>query len=169
MRKPLLILLLLVVSLVTTATATMTTTFAPTDTVIVNTTYILNTATGTPYDIWIYSIVAAIVLVLVSLIKFPHGEEGIVSVMAWFPSAFALFAAFNIDKITASGIMQVSDVAATYMMVERHTLYHFDLIAYSCLLPLLICTLLNTARIWLNMKAIRQVAVVDTKKVGESE
>jgi hypothetical protein len=90
---------------------------------------------------------------------FAHGEEGIVSIMAWFTSGFALLSAFNIDRIIGSEFIQ--NAAGHYVFMEKHTLYHFDMIAYSCLLPMLIFALLNTGRIYINMRSIRQIAVVE--------
>ena len=152
------IAMLSLLSLISSVSASMVTNFSQTDNIIINSTSVISNAPGTPFGIWVASIIAAIILILISFFKFKDGEEGIVSVMAWFPSAFALYAAFNVDQITVAGVVASS---GTYAVIEKHSLYHFDLIAYACLLPLLVLALINTARIWLNTKAMKQIAAVD--------
>lgn len=164
MRLRALTLTLFLTSLIASASATMTTIFNPADSVIVNSTYVISNAAGTPYNIWIAAIVAAILLIIIACFSFPYGAEGMISVMAWFPAGFAFATAFNVDQITVAG---VTAMTGSYTIVEKHTLYHFDLIAYTCLLPLLVCAILNTARIWLNMRALRQIAAPEETEQGE--
>lgn len=168
MRLRFLLVLLAMVILVSSVSATMTTTFDPTSTVIVNSTSVLSNATGIPYDLWLYSIAATLILLIVSFMSFKHGEEGLISIATWFTSGFALFSAFNIDKVTGSGLLGTGTTAMTYVFMEKHTLYHFDLIAWSCLLPLFVACLLNTGRIYMNMKTMNQVATVDDNAREES-
>jgi hypothetical protein len=78
--------------------------------------------------------------------------------MAIFPVGLSFASAFNVDQITVAGITALT---GSYTIIEKHTLYHFDLIAWSCLLPLLVFTFVNVGRIWINMKAIKQVAKVE--------
>jgi hypothetical protein len=159
MRFRFILVLLAAILLVTSVSATMTTTFNSSTDVIVNSTSIISDAKGVPYDMWICSILITLLFSVLSFIQFKHGEEGLISLITWFTSGFALFSAFNIDKITGSGLVVTSTGAVIFM--EKHTLYHFDLIALSCLLPMFVCCLLNTGRIYLNMKAMKQIATVD--------
>ena len=155
---PHLLLLLALIVLIAPAMAAMTTTFDPATTVSVNSTSVLSNATGIPYDMWIYSIAITLLLLIISFMSFAHGEEGLISIATWFTSGFALFSAFNIDKITSTGLVETS---GTIIAMEIHTINHFDLIAWSCLLPMFVVCLLNTGRIYLNMKAMKQIATVD--------
>jgi hypothetical protein len=155
----LLVLFLATTILATSASASMTTVFDPATSVIVNSTSVLSNAEGMPYDLWIYSILTSIVLLILSFVTFKHGEEGIISIATWFTSGFALFSAFNIDRIVGSGLMETSDGVIVFM--EKHTLYHFDLMAWTCLLPLFVVCLLNTGRIYMNMRTMNQIARVD--------
>ena len=157
LRFPLFLLAMVVI--VSSVSATMTTTFDPTTTVIVNSTTILSNATGIPWNLWIYSIATTLVLLIISFVNFKHGEEGLISIATWFTSGFALLSAFNIDRIVGGGFVETGAGAMIFM--EKHTLYHFDLIAWSCLLPLFVACLLNTGRIYMNMKTMNQIATVD--------
>ena len=150
--------LLAIASMVASVSAQMSANFSPSDHVVVNTTYLISNSPGLPYEIWILSIVATILLVLISFVSFPHGEEGLASIMAWFTSGLAFTSAFNVDHITSYGVVASN---LSYILIEKHTIYHFDMIAYVCLLPMLIFTVANSIRIWLNMKAMKEVARVE--------
>ena len=159
MRYRLVLALFLILALVSSVHAAMTENFTSADTIIVNSTSLISNAPGVPYEMWLMSIVISIVLILISFFTFAHGEEGLISIMSWFTSAFALLSAFNVDRVIGSQMIQ--NAAGAYVFMEKHTLYHFDTIALTCLLPMLILALLNTGRIYINMRAVKQVAVVE--------
>lgn len=140
--------------------AAMTNTFGSADTVIVNRTDVISESKSTPISVWILSIIATVILVLISFLKFPKGEEGLVAVMAIFPAVFSYIAAFNVDQITVAGVTAAS---GTYHILEKHTIYHFDDIAHFILLPLLVWTIVNVIRIHLNYKRINEAARYEDK------
>ena len=140
--------------------ASMTTTFGSSDTVVVNRTDVMNESRGTPMSLWILSIIAAIVLILISYVKFPNGEEGLVAVMAIFPAAFSYLTAFDVDQITVAGVTAVS---GTYHIIEKHTIYHFDDLAHFILLPLVVWTIINVYRIYINYKRITDASKFQEK------
>jgi hypothetical protein len=155
-----LFILLAVAFLITPVFATMTTTFGSSDTVVVNRTDVMNENRGTPISLWILSIIATLALILISYLKFPNGEEGLVGVMAIFPSAFAYLTAFDVDQITVTGITAAS---GTYHIIEKHTIYHFDDLAHFILLPLLVWTIINVFRIYFNYKKITDASKFEEK------
>ena len=140
--------------------ASMFANFSETTSVIVNSTYVITDAPGTPMFMWIAAIIGTIILILISFLQFRHGEEGLVAVAAVFGSSFSFATAWNVDQITTSGIVLNGD---TYAIIEKHTIYHFDTIALFILLPLLLFTLANVARIWLNYRRMKQIAVIETE------
>lgn len=159
MRFCFLLVLLAALILITSVSATMTTTFDSSTTVIVNSTSILSDATGVPYDMWIYSILMTLFLSVLTFVQFKHGEEGLICLTTWFTSGFALFSAYNVDRITGSGLMETS--IGTIIFMEKHTIYHFDNIAIFYLLPMFVACLLNGGRIYMNMRTMNQIAKVD--------
>jgi hypothetical protein len=166
MRSRVLILLVpfLLILLVASVSGTMVQVFDPATPVVVNSTSVITDAQGVPFEMWILSIVASLVIILLSFFSFKHGEEGIISVMAWFTSGFALASAYNVDQITVSNAVALA--SGTVVVIEKHSLYHFDTIAMYCLAPMLVLALANTARIWINMRSMRQIATVDSEEVG---
>ena len=157
------LLLILTLALASSVSAEMTQTVPAGYTAIVNQTWLLNNQPTTPYYLWVGAIALAIVLIITSFHKgFDYGERGIVSVMAWFPAGFAFTTAFSVDQVTSYGATSIA-TNQTLALMEIHTIYHFDWIAYSCLLPLLILALLNTIGLYLSWKAMRSMAEPETR------
>ena len=115
--------------------------------VIVNKTYVLEPAGTTPFNIWAGSIIMGVILFLLSLGKFPHGEEGIVSIISWIPLGFAMFTSMAVDRITSTGY--AADTSGTPILIEMHTVGSYYDIAI-VLLVLLLVAFGNTYRIYAN-------------------
>jgi len=158
-----------VLALACSASAQMQQTFPSYDTIIANQTWILSNATTTPIELWAGAILLTIALILVSFYKgFDLTERGVVSIMAWFSAGFAYTTAFSVDQITAAGVTSFV-TNNTVVAIEQHTIYHFDWIAYTCLLPLLILAVLNTIGIYMSWRAIRNVAQLPTEPNSEED
>jgi hypothetical protein len=162
---PRLFLLLSILLIVSPSMAAMTQVFNSTDTVIVNSTSTMSESTGAPYDLWVYSIIITALILLISFFQFPKGEEGLIAVMAIFTSGYALFSASNVDRIVGTGL-QVSGTTMVFM--EKHVIYNFGNL-YVYLIPLFIFSLANPVRIWMNMRAMKQIATVDQEDAPSEE
>ena len=119
-----------------------------------NKTYTLNTDSGTPVMLWIGAIVLGIVLMILSCIHFENGEEGLISIAAWLPIAFALYTSYTVDVITNAGTVASS---AGITQVESHTIYQFSTIAI-ILMIVLAAAIGNTYRIWVSQKKLREMS-----------
>jgi len=120
-------------------------TSAAPQTVIMNKTYVVEPSGTTPFNIWAAGIIIGIALILVSLLRFPDGEEGLVSVIAWFPLGFSLFTSFAVDRITSIGY--ATDPSGTPILIETHTVSNFWTVAI-LIMVLLAFALGNTYRIY---------------------
>ena len=115
-------------------------------TVITNKTYVLNPPGTTPFNIWAGAAIIGLLLLLVSFLKFPSGEEGLISIVAWIPIGFAMLTSFAVDRITSTGYSM--DAAGTPILIEIHTVSNYSSIAIA-LLILLVFAIGNTYRIWI--------------------
>jgi hypothetical protein len=114
-----------------------------------NQTFVNDKTGATPMPVWIGSVAMGIILLMIScVIPFPRGEEGLVSIMAWFPIGYSVFTAFKIDTVTGYG---VTSYAGEFVLMEQHMIYHFDMIAM-VLLVLFGFAIGNTYRIWVTQK-----------------
>ena len=145
----LLIFLLLVPSLVSAANPS----HELNQNLTVNKTFTLDTGGTTPVMLWFGAIVLGIVLVIFSFIHFPNGEEGLVSIAAWIPIAFAMYSSMSVDAITNAGTVASS---AGITQVESHTIYQFNVIAI-LLLIVLAFAIGNTYRIWVSQKKLKSL------------
>jgi hypothetical protein len=119
----------------------------------VNKTFTLDGGGTTPVTLWVGAIVLGILLVLISFAHFDNGEEGLVSIMAWIPLAYAMLSASTVDVITNAGTVASS---SGITQVESHTIYQFNLI--SIILLLALCgSIGNTYRIWVSQKKMKEL------------
>jgi hypothetical protein len=119
----------------------------------VNRTFTLNTGTGTPSLLWFSAIIIGVLMILLSFHSFPNGEEGLVSIAAWLPIAYAMFKAMSVDVITNAGTV-VSSAGIT--QVESHTIYQLNTEA-TLLLVVLAAAIGNTYRIWVSQKKMKEL------------
>ena len=136
--------------------ATLSNVLNPTDTLIVNSTTRLSNETAIPFSMWIGAIILGLVLVVISFMSvlFKDGEEGLVSIFAWIPIAYALYSSFAVDVKSSTGMV---GSGGDYVILESHTIYHFDVVAL-CLLILLVFAIGNTYRIWVSQKRLRELS-----------
>lgn len=120
----------------------------------VNKTYSLSTGGSTPAVMWFGAILIGLFLILISFVPFPNGEEGLVSIMAWIPIAYAMYTSLKVDVITNAGTV-VSTAGVT--QVESHTIYQFSNEAV-ILLILFAAAIGNTYRIWVSQKKLRDLS-----------
>lgn len=153
-------ILILITILSIPASAAFTTTFGANDSVLVNRTDVMSDSKAVPINIWILTIVISIILVLISFVRFPIGEEILVAIMAIPPAWYAYLTAYNVDQITVSDIVTV---AGGYQIIEKHAIYHFDDIALFILLPFAVWTVVNAVRIYLNYRSIKQASRFEEK------
>jgi hypothetical protein len=119
----------------------------------VNKTFTLAAEGSTPVTLWLGAIVLGIVLVVLSFHDFPNGEEGLVSIAAWVPIAYAMYTSYAVDSITNAGTV-ASSIGIT--QVESHTIYQFNTIAI-LLMIFLAAAIGNTYRIWVSQKKLKEL------------
>ena len=119
----------------------------------VNKTFTLDGGGSTPVMLWIGAIVLGVVLVVLSFHGFPNGEEGLVSIAAWVPIAYAMYTSMSVDAITNAG---TAASAAGITQVESHTIYQFNTIAI-LLMIFLAAAIGNTWRIWVSQKKLKEL------------
>jgi hypothetical protein len=120
----------------------------------VNKTFTLNSGGGTPSLLWFSAIIIGILMILLSFHTFPNGEEGLVSIAAWLPIAYAMFKSMSVDVITNAGTV-VSSAGIT--QVESHTIYQLNTEAI-LLLVVLAAAIGNTWRIWVSQKKMKELS-----------
>ena len=149
MRRSILILLaVLLVGAVAAAPPSVTT----------NRTYTYDSSNTTPFNVWAGCIIIGILLLGFSLVKFPHGEELLVSIAAWIPTAYAMFASFTVDTVSSSvGSGVIVSGAAQYVMVEAHTVHSYPIIAVILFL-ILAGAIGNTIRIAMNQMEMKKLS-----------
>jgi hypothetical protein len=119
--------------------------------------YTIDESGATPYSFWIGCILAGLALLVISFIHFPAGEEGLVSIIAWIPLGFAMYAAFAVDMVTGSGAGAAISGSSNYVAIEAHSIHSFPVAAVA-LFILLLGAIGNTIRIAGNMKKINEAA-----------
>jgi hypothetical protein len=149
-----LVLLAFIVIVPTVSAANVTHQLPTSQDLTVNKTFTLNTGGSTPAVMWFGAILIGIILVILSFLPFPNGEEGLLSIAAWIPIAYAMYTAMKVDVITNAGTV-VS--AAGVTQVESHTIYQFNTEAI-ILLVLLAAAIGNTYRIWVSQKKMRELS-----------
>ena len=125
----------------------------------VNTTrvYILDESGTTPFNVWAGAILLGLALIIISFVHFPHGEEGLISIMAWIPIAFSMFTSFAVETVSGTGVGAGLAGSTDITSVEVHTVHHFDVPAI-LLLIMLAFAIGNTYRIYANMKAMKEMS-----------
>ena len=116
--------------------------------------YTIDGSGATPYSFWIGSILLGIALLVISFLHFPAGEEGLVSIIAWIPIGFAMYAAFAVDVVSGGGGISGP---VEYIAVETHSVHSFPTIAVA-LFILLLFAIGNTIRIAGNLKKLNEMA-----------
>ena len=131
--------------------------FLYSDIVHVNQTYMLETSGAVPFPLWAGSAALGIVLLILSLLSFPNGEEILVSIGAWFPIAYAMYSAVTaVDMVSGFGATSIlSGSTQTFALLIGHTVYQWPVIAAG-LFVLLLVAVGNTYRIHLNVKRLQQ-------------
>ena len=119
----------------------------------VNKTFTLDAGASTPVTLWMGAIVLGVILVLLSFLSFPNGEEGLVSIGAWVPIAYAMYTSMSVDAITNAGTVASS---AGITQVESHTIYQFNTFSI-ILLIVLAFAIGNTYRIWVSQKKMKEL------------
>jgi hypothetical protein len=119
----------------------------------VNKTFTLDAGASTPVTLWLGAIVMGVVLILLSFHGFPNGEEGLVSIAAWVPIAYAMYTSYSVDAITNAGL---AASASGIIQVESHTIYQFNTIAI-LLMIFLAAAIGNTWRIWVSQKKLKEM------------
>jgi len=111
---------------------------------------------------WAGAIILGLILVLLSFMPglYGSGEEGLVSIIAWIPIAFAFYTSFSVDRITSAGMGTIADSSNKFVLLEAHTVYHFDVVAL-CLLIFLAFAIGNTYRIWVSQKKLRELSEME--------
>jgi hypothetical protein len=128
----------------------------PSQVVYLNKTYVKNDSGAIPFNVWAGAIIAGLVLLILSFLKFPRGEEGLISIMAWFPIGIALFSSFAVERITSAGI--AIDATGELIIIEQYTVTSYTTIALG-LFVLLVFGFGNTYRIWAyQTKAMKEEA-----------
>jgi len=120
----------------------------------VNKTFTLDGGGTTPVTLWLGGIVLGILLILLSFVHFDGGEEGLVSIMAWIPLAFAMYTSNSVDAITNAGL---AASASGITQVESHTIYQFNTISILCMI-MLAFAIANTYRIWVSQKKLKELS-----------
>jgi hypothetical protein len=133
---------------------------AVTPSVNVTRVYTVDESGATPYSFWIGCILAGLALLIISFVHFPAGEEGLVSVIAWIPIGFAMYAAFAVDMVTGSGAGAAISGASNYVAIEAHSVHSFPAVAVA-LFILLLGAIGNTIRIAGNLKKLNEMAQPD--------
>jgi hypothetical protein len=119
--------------------------------------YTIDESGATPYSFWIGCILAGLALLVISFIHFPAGEEGLVSIIAWIPIGFAMYAAFAVDMVTGSGAGAAVSGTSNYVAIEAHSVHSFPAVAVA-LFILLLGAIGNTIRIAGNLKKLNEAA-----------
>lgn len=167
----LLVILLSMIAVPVFGAPNFTPVFDITDHIHVNSSSRLSNDASTPFMVWVGAILIGLILVVLSLMGnklFTNGEEGLVSIMAWFPIAFALYTSFAVDIVDgfgATGGANAPVVNGTYatndwVLLVNHTVYHFDVAAIG-LLIFLFFAFGNTYRIWVSQKKLTEISRVD--------
>lgn len=120
----------------------------------VNKTFTLDAGGTTPVSLWVGSIILGLILIVLSFHHFERGEEGLVSIMAWIPLAFAMYTSMAVDVITNAGTI-AGPTGIT--QVESHTIYQFNTIAILCMIGLA-GAIANTWRIWVDQKKMKEMS-----------
>jgi hypothetical protein len=149
-----LVLLAFIIIVPTVSAANVTHQMPASQNLTVNKTFTLDSGGSTPALMWLGAIALGIILVLLSFFPFPGGEEGLISIGAWIPIAYAMYTAMKVDVITNAGTV-ISSAGVT--QVESHTIYQFNTEAM-LLLVLLAAAIGNTYRIWVSQKKLRELS-----------
>ena len=125
----------------------------------INTTnvYVLDESGTIPFSVWAGAIILGLVLIIISFVHFPAGEEGLVSILAWIPIGFAMFTSFSVDMVAGAGVGAGLAGTTDVTTVVVHNIHHFDTIAVA-LMVLLAFAIGNTYRIAANQRKLREMA-----------
>jgi hypothetical protein len=120
----------------------------------INQTYVIADQNAISYAEWLFLIVLGFVLFFASLYASTQpamGEiDGLLSAMSCLPMFIAAFTATAVDFVTSYGVTATANTTfPIYMLLENHTIYHFDLSGIVLWIFSMIATI-NTIRIVIN-------------------
>jgi hypothetical protein len=119
--------------------------------------YVLDESGTTPFNVWAGAIILGLILILISFLHFPAGEEALVSIFAWIPIGYAMVTSFAVDTISGAGVGAGLAGTTDVTSIEVHTVHHFDVIAV-ILFIVLAFAIGNTWRIAANQKRMSEMA-----------
>ena len=118
-----------------------------TEKVYVNSTSVHDDDIATPWWVWASAVIIGFVLFLYSFqTRISTSElerDAAISVMAWFPIAYAAVTSFNVSMVTGYG---VTGDTHNYILIQNTTIYHFPTIGIAYAI-FFIVALVNTFRI----------------------
>ena len=143
------------------ADANYTPVFTNIDQVHVNQSYKIYDQNATPFAAWLFEVVIGFILFFASLYASTRPEmgeiDGLMSAMSCLPLFVAAFESTAIEMVTGYGVAAttISNVQY-YVMLENHTIYHFDIAGVVLWIFSMISTL-NTIRIVINHRKFNQM------------
>jgi hypothetical protein len=142
--------------------SSLNTNFGTNQTGIYNVTYLLTQNPAVPWWFWIGTTLLGIGLLLLSFWHFPDGEEGLVSIMAWFPLGLAAYTSFAVEQpisYGATALINGTSAQQMYVMMESHVVYHLDLAGVG-LIILTAFAIGNSYRIYVNQKRLSDMSTI---------
>jgi len=143
-------------------------TFNDTDIIHYNQSFTFYNDKVTPIQEWKFlawlGVSLFIIACLLSTIPEANEIDAMFSVMAWFPLGLSALTSTSIGAVTGSGAISGTQVLSgadynVWVLLENHTVYHFDLTAIMMWIFLAIA-ILNTIRIILNHRKLEQMMSV---------
>jgi hypothetical protein len=120
-----------------------------------NVTSTMDPGRTTPIEVWVTAALLGLGLFIASIrvsTSTPELErDAIISVMAWVPIGFTAATAFAVDRISSYGVTAGTN---EYVLMEHHTIYHFDILGYLYAI-LLLFAIINTIRILALHKSLK--------------
>lgn len=167
--------LLMVSPVIAAGDVNMTPLFDNSDLVHYNVSSVVSNDQSTPFIVWFAAAVAGIVLLVLSFMSglFSDGEEGLVSILAWLPLGFATYTSRAVDMVNAYGVTGIAEAPVgangaysfnEYVLMEAHTVYHFDVITV-VLFVLLVFSFGNTYRIWATQKKMKELSTANKGRI----
>jgi hypothetical protein len=120
----------------------------------VNQSYVIADQNAISWFEWLFLVVLGFALFFTSLYASTRPEmseiDGLLSAMSCLPMFISAFTATSIDFVTSYGMAATSNVTfPIYVLLENHTIYHFDLTGIVLWVFSMIATV-NTIRIVVN-------------------
>ena len=151
------------------------------DEVHINASSMHDTDAATPWWVWGSTILLGLGFFIYSLqTRTSTGDlerDGVVSVMAWFPLAYAAVTSFNVSMVTGMGVTGLIESQAPngaintheYVLLQNTMIYHFPTVGIA-LAVVFVIAIVNTLRIISMHKTLKaQQEQSATMKRGELE